>query len=135
MIIRGAIVVGAAVAVLVSGLLGLLPFDFGGGGSGGGGSEAQPTVAVTPEGPAVAETTPPTEPLTEPLVVIIEERRYLVDGQPKTVQEIVELAATVPDRFRVKVVIKRRDTSRADAEETLAAALEAEGLAFEMKDE
>lgn len=134
--IRGFIAVGVvAGAAIVSMLSGIFSIGGGGGEGGDGSNSTAPIQAVVePAGPAepVAE---PAAPLDKQLVVTIDERRFLVEGQEKTVDEIVQLAGQVPDEFSVKVIIICKDTSRADAENELTEKLDSQGIAHEMKDE
>jgi hypothetical protein len=139
LIIRGLIGVGVVVgAAIVSMVSGLIPIGGGGGGGGDGSESTTPPAAVVE--PAEPEPPPP-EPVVEPaaslekqLVVTIDDRRYLVDGQEKTIDEIAQLADRVPDEFSVRVIILRKDTSRADAENALADKLDSQGISHEMKD-
>jgi len=136
LVIRGLIGVGVVVgAAIVSMVSGILPMG-GSGGNGGDGSES-PTPNEAEVAPAEPETpaAEPATPLDKQLVVTIDDRRFLVDGQEKTPDEIAQLAARVPDEFSVKVIILRKDTSRADAENELADKLDSQGISHEMKDE
>jgi hypothetical protein len=114
---------------------GILPI--GGGGDGDGPGSTTPTPAETEVAPAdpAAPATGPAATLDKQLVVTIDDRRFLVDGQEKTPDEIAQLAAQVPHEFSVKVIIIRKDTSRADAENELADKLDSQGISYEMKDE
>jgi hypothetical protein len=131
LVIRGLIgagvVVGAAIVSMVSGI-----FPIGGGGGGDGSNLTTPAEAVVEPAEPSAE---PAAPLDKQLVVTIDDRRFLVEGQEKTVDEIAQLANQVPDEFSVKVIIICKDTSRADAENELADKLDSQGISHEMKDE
>ena len=69
------------------------------------------------------------------LVVTIDDRRFLVEGQEKTADEIAQLAAKVPDEFSVKVIIICKGTSRAAAEKELSDKLDSQGISHELKHE
>jgi len=134
LVMRGLIGVGVVVgAAIVSMLSGIFPIGGGGGGDGSGSTTPAEEVgeSADPAEPA-AETA---EPLDKQLVVTIDDRRFLVDGQEKTADEIAQLAAQVPDEFSVKVIIICKDTSRADVENELADKLDSQGISHEMKDE
>jgi hypothetical protein len=134
LVLRGIIGVGVVVgAAIVSMISGILPIGGGGGGDGSGSTTPAEAVGepAEPAEPAVD----PVAPLDKQLVVTIDERRFLVDGQEKTADEIAQLAAQVPDGFSVKVIIICKDTARADAENELTEKLNSQGISHEMKDE
>jgi hypothetical protein len=106
------------------------------GGGGGDGSESTtPAEAVVEPAETAEPAVEQAAPLDKQLVVTIDDRRFLVEGQEKTADEIAQLAAHVPDEFSVKVIIICKDTSRADAENELADKLDSQGISHEMKDE
>jgi len=134
LVIRGLIgvgvVVGAAIVSMLSGI-----FPIGGGGGGDGSGSTTPAEAVGEPTESAKPAVEPAAPLDKQLVVTIDDRRFLVEGQEKTADEIAQLAAQVPDEFSVKVIIICRDTSRADAENELTDKLDSQGISHEMKDE
>ncbi len=134
LVVRGfigvGIVVGAAILSMVSGIL-----PIGGGGGGDGSESTSPTEAAGKPDESAERAEEPAAPLDKQLVVTIDDRRFLVEGQEKTADEIAQLAAQVPDEFSVKVIIICKDTSRADAETELADKLDSQGISHEMKDE
>ena len=69
------------------------------------------------------------------LMVTIDDRRFLVEGQEKTADEIAQLAAKVPDEFSVKVIVICKGTSRAAAEKELTDKLDSQGISHQVKDE
>lgn len=134
LVVRGLIGVGIVVgAAIVSMISGILPIGGGGGGDGSESTTPAETVVEPADPPQPAAE--PAQPLDKQLVVTIDDRRFLVDEQEKTADEIAQLAAQVPDEFSVKVIIICKDTSRADAENELADKLDSQGISHEMKDE
>jgi hypothetical protein len=134
LVIRGligvGIVVGAAIVSMISGIL-----PIGGGGDGDGSESTTPAETVVEPVEPAEPVAAPAEPLDKQLIVTTDDRRFLVEGQEKTADEIAQLAAQVPDEFSVKVIIICKDTSRADAENELADKLDSQGISHEMKDE
>jgi hypothetical protein len=136
LILRGTVLgLGACVLYVLATVTGIFPIGGPGGGEGGAGPASTTAEPDGQSAPGKNEVAEPAQRLTEPLIVTIDSRRYLVEGQAMAVGEIVALAATVPEQYRVKVLVKRRDTSRADAEYELEQALKANQLVYEMKDE
>jgi hypothetical protein len=127
--IGAGIIVGAAIVSMVSGLLPI------GGGGGGGSESTTPADAVVEPAEPVEPAVEAAVPLDKQLVVTIDDRRFLVGGKEKTADEIAQLATQVPDQFSVKVIIIRKGTSRADAENELSRTLDSQGISHEMKDE
>ena len=134
LVVRGligvGIVVGAAIVSMISGIL-----PIGGGGGGDGSESTTPAETVVEPAEPAQPAAEPAQPLDKQLVVTIDDRCFLVEGQEKTADEIAQLAAQVPDEFSVKVIIICKDTSRADAENELADKLDSQGISHEMKDE
>ncbi len=91
----------------------------GAGGSGTGGAASPSTSAVVPAQPG------------GPVLVEVEGHRYLVGGAEVTVDRVKELAKAAGDAGSgPRVRIKKRDTSRATAEQSLRDGLQAEGISF-----
>lgn len=111
-------------------LLSLLGLGWGGGGGGGGrtnggASSTRPAATQTADATTrPASTQPPQPKVPRPLEIVIEDRSYLVQGKPVSLEELERMLRQIPEGSGPAVMVNRLPSSRAQTESILRLKLE-----------